>query len=266
MFAFSLFDDQGSDKEYLKLVSSIKDVTISAQKTRGLTNSFKNGNVAAQLLVYAQREQMMKDFEHIKALSTKVDLTDAYVAESTTLMKRLKKLNRKAFRKDAAEVFGAYTGLIEEWIALNGKIIDSRFKASGTTMYAAISMLNSTLLPLTENIGKLRGMGSGIVARGSCKPSEVDKMNSFALNIDKYRGMMEAYLNRNGCKRFSKRKVNGITKDIEDYVKLTQAKVIGQDTITLDANKFFDQGTACIGGVLEVYNAMEGEIAKNLKN
>ena len=266
MMAFSLFDDKGSDKEYLHLVSSIKDVTITTQKTRGLSNSFLNGNVSAQLLAYAQREQMVKDFEKINALESQVKLPDVYVQESQALIKKAKKLNRKAFRKKPTEVFAAYTKITEGWMALNKKIIDSRFKSGNPTVYAAITMLNSTLLPLAENVGKLRGMGSGIVAKGSCEESEATKMNTFAENIEKYRVRMVAYMNANGCRRFSKRKVNDITHRIKVYVELTRAEVIGKKHITLDPNKYFDQGSASLNGILEIYDAMEGEIAKNLSN
>ncbi len=265
MMAFSLFDEKkGSDKEYLHLVSSIKDVAISTQKTRGLTNSFMNGNVAAQLLVYAQREQMMQDFEAIKSLVAKTELPDNYAQESESLMKKLKKLNKKAFKRQSGEVFAAYTGLIEEWIALNGKIIDTHYKSGKSEIYLAVSMLNNTLLPLTENIGKLRGMGSGIVARGTCKEEETAKMRTFTTNIEHYRNTMESYLNKAGCNRLSPRDLKEFNKKIAAYTKLTNEKVIGKEEIDLDANKFFDQGTACIAGVLKIYNAMETEIESKL--
>lgn len=264
MMAFSFFDDTGSDKTYLHLVSSIKDVAISTQKTRGLSNSFMNGNVAAQLLVYAQREQMMKDFEAIKKLAEEAKLSDQDRKSINVLMAKAKKLNKKAFKKESAEVFSAYTGIIEEWIALNDKIIDSHFKEGNKEIYSAVSMLNNTLLPLTENIGKLRGMGSGIVARGHCNAQETPKMQSFITNIESYRAAMEQYFNTQGCKRLAPRELNKLKEQIDLYTQLAKTKVIGQDQITLDANKFFDQGTAAIGGVLKIYNAMETEIESKL--
>ena len=264
MMAFSFFDDAGSDKTYLHLVSSIKNVAISTQKTRGLSNSFMNGNVAAQLLVYAQREQMMKDFEAIKKLSEEAKLSDQDRKSIDVLIAKAKKLNKKAFKKESAEVFSAYTGVIEEWIALNGKIIDSHFKEGNKKIYSAVSMLNSTLLPLTENIGKLRGMGSGIVARGHCNTKETPKMQSFITNIESYRVAMEHYFKSQGCKRLAPRELNKLKEQIDLYTQLAKTKVIGQDQITLDANKFFDQGTAAIGGVLKIYNAMETEIESKL--
>jgi len=265
LMAFSLFDDaKGSDKAYLHLVSSIKDIAISTQKTRGLTNSFMNGNVAAQLLVYGQREQMMKDFNALKKSTKEAQLPEDYTKASNALMKKLKKLNKKAFKKNSAEVFAAYTGVIEEWIALNAKIIDSHFKEGDKEIYVAVSMLNNTLLPLTENIGKLRGMGSGIVARGTCQATETPKMQSFATNIEKYRTQMKSYLDKHSYKKLSKQDLEAVNAKIATYVQLTESQVIGKEEIHLDANKFFDQGTACIGGVLKVYNAVESDIESKL--
>jgi len=265
MMGFSLFEsDKGSDKEYLHLVSSVKDVVVSTQKTRGLTNSFMNGNVTAQLLVFGQREQMLKDFERIQKALKEAKTPEAYVQEADALMKQLKVLNKKAFKRDSAEVFADYTSVIEAWIALNGKIIDSQFKSGDEEIYLAVSTLNNTLLPLTENIGKLRGMGSGIVARHVCQPEETPKMQRFVSNIEMYRIKMKAYLQKHALQTLSKAELAEINQKIADYTTLTQEEVIGREEITLDANKFFDQGTACIGGVLRVYSALESDIMKKL--
>ncbi len=264
IMAFSLFEEEPSDKVYLHLISSVKDVVISTQKTRGLTNSFMNGNVAAQLLVYAQREEMMKDLDTLKKVSTEAKLSKNYRAEMDTLIKNLKKLNKKALKKNAADVFDTYTQLIESWLVLNGKIIDARFKGGKQDIYVAVKMLNSTLLPLTENIGKLRGMGSGIAARGHCKAKEIPEMQSFITNIESYRVSMEQYFKSQGCKRLAPRELNNLKEQIDLYSQLAKTKVIGQNKITLDANKFFDQGQTAIDGVLKIYNAMEAEIESKL--
>ena len=264
MMAFSLFDDKGSDKEYVQLVSSIKNVVVSTQKTRGLTNSFMNGNVTAQLLVFGQREQMMKDFKAIKKMMKEAKVSEADIKAAENLMKRLKKLNKKAFKKNPAETFSNYTKLIEAWIALNRKIIDTQFQKGDQEIYLAVSTLNNTLLPLTENIGKLRGMGSGIVARKTCNAEETPKMKSFAVNIENYRVKMKSYLDKHTLATLSKAELEATNKKIAAYTALTESKVIGQDSIELDANKFFDQGTACITGVLKVYSALEADIMKKL--
>ena len=264
MMAFSLFEEKASDKEYLQLVTLLKDVTIETQKVRGLTNSFNNGNVVAQLLVYGQREALAKDIEKIEALMIKVKVETSISKETKALVKKLRKWNSKAFRKESSVVFASYTTIIESWMQLNGKVIKTYFKKGDAKVYMALTMMNQTLLPLTENIGKLRGMGSGIVARGSCNEKETPKMKLFATNIEKYRVEMQAYFKKNGCRRFSTRKLAQFDVKIADYTDLVNEKVIGKQEIKLDANKYFDQGTACISDVVSIYNAMAEEIAKQL--
>lgn len=261
--AFSLFEgEKDVDKQYVGLIRDIKDVVITTQKTRGLTNNYMNGNVVAQLLVYGEREAMKKEFKQINTLMAKMEkISPVYVQRTSELMKKANKLNKKAFRKDASQVFEAYTGIIEEWMALNKIIIDDRFSHKGT-VYASLLFQNQTLLPLTENIGKMRGMGSGIVARGKCKKEEVPKMESFAAEIERYRLAMVAYLKTHPV--ISKTQLEQINEKIAAYTKLTREKVIGQKNIKLDPNKYFDQGTACIGEVQKVYKAVSKEIDKSL--
>ena len=121
-------------------------------------------------------------------------------------------------------------------------------------MYNTLVLLNSTLLPLTENIGKMRGMGSGIVARGTCKDTEAPKMQKFASEINRYKEEMIPYLKSHNYVALAENNLKSINTHIHTYTKLTRSKVIGQEKIDLDANKFFDQGTACIKDVLKVYS------------
>ncbi len=75
---------------------------------------------------------------------------------------------------------------------------------------------------------------------------------------------MEQYFKSQGCKRLAPRELNNLKEQIDLYSQLAKTKVIGQNKITLDANKFFDQGQTAIDGVLKIYNAMEAEIESKL--
>ncbi len=67
ILGYSIFESKQSiDQRHLDVIHAIKDVVITTQKTRGLTNNYMNGNVVAQLLVYGQRKQMQHDFSTIE--------------------------------------------------------------------------------------------------------------------------------------------------------------------------------------------------------
>jgi hypothetical protein len=258
--AFSLFETESDvDRQYLSAIRDVKDIIITTQKTRGLTNNYMNGNVVAQLLVYGQRKEMKQHFRELEKVFASIEkLPAGYRAKATELMKRAKKLNKKAFRRKAAVVFDDYTAIIEDWMAFNQKIIDDRFRGKSPKAYLALRFQNQTLLPLTENIGKMRGMGSGIGARGKCRKEETPKMLSFADEIERYRDEMAKYLSKHPV--VSAEQVKRVNEKIAAYVKLTKEKVIGKQKISLDPNKYFDQGTACISEVTKVYNAVSKTI------
>ena len=125
-----------------------------------------------------------------------------------------------------------------------------------------VSTLNNVLLPLTENIGKMRGLGSGIVARTFCKDEESPKMQRFVNEIDRYRGVMALYLQKEKFDALSQVEVAQINENIQAYTQLTLQNVIDQSNIDLDTNGYFDQGTAAISDVLKVYNVMIGNLKK----
>lgn len=263
VMGFSLFETtHDEDLRYLEVVNAIKSAVITTQKTRGLTNNFMNGNISAQLLVYGQRMEMKKDFAGIQ--SALKDLEDKHIfsESASALMARSQRLNKKAFKSDSAQTFADYSKVIEGWIDLNRVIIDHHFTKRSNARYSMVSTLNNVLLPLTENIGKMRGLGSGIVARTFCKDEESPKMQRFVNEIDRYRGVMALYLQKEKFDALSQVEVAQINENIQAYTQLTLQNVIDQSNIDLDTNGYFDQGTAAISDVLKVYNVMIGNLKK----
>jgi hypothetical protein len=66
--AKSLFSNS-EQQQTSKYIDNLKDLIIATQKTRGLTNSYLNGNTAAMLLVYGTRDDMKKAIGNMEANS-----------------------------------------------------------------------------------------------------------------------------------------------------------------------------------------------------
>ena len=263
VMGYSFFQSETSiNKDHLDLIHAIKDTVISTQKTRGLTNNYMNGNVVAQLLVHGQRKQMLKNFDTINKRFKKLELPQDFYADASILMKHSKVLNKGAFKSDSAEVFGEYSRVIEKWMHLNENIISWQFKQDDEKRYRELLLLNNVLLPLTENIGKMRGMGSGIVARGFCKESEATKMKTFVNEIQRYKMLLEHHMSQTHYNSLDSRESSDINKNIQTYAELTKYKVIGKEDIRLVTNEYFDQGTMVISKVLKIYNVVSSTLLK----
>ncbi len=179
-----------------------------------------------------------------------------------SLRLKVDQLNKGAFKQVPAEVFASYSSVIEGWINLNRRVIDDYFSAGDPDVYTDVKLLNNVLLPLTENIGKMRGMGSGIVARGYCKKTEISAMKGFVGKIEYLKKILERHLSQSYYDSLSQKEMIAINQHIEAYAELTVYKVIGQESINLVTNEYFDQGTASISDVLKVYNAISTALSK----
>ncbi|PHR56906.1 MAG: hypothetical protein COA44_07295 [Arcobacter sp.] len=259
-WSYSFFDSEKSiDKRHLDLIHKIKDVVINTQKTRGLTNNYMNGNVVAQLLVYGQRKEMIKNFADINKGFKRLELEEIFYKKSSSLIQNSKSLNQIAFKTNSAEVFTQYSDLIEKWMELNENIIVQRFKTN-EKVYSQLILLNNVLLSLTENIGKMRGMGSGIVARGFCKENETLQMKGFANEVQRYKMLLQYHMVGKEYKGLSKNDMIKIEISLEAYASLTLEKVISKKDISLNTNEYFNQGTRAISDVLRVYMAVAASL------
>jgi len=261
MMGYSLFETKKSiDNRHLNLIHTIKDIVITTQKTRGLTNNYMNGNVVAQLLVHGQRKEMMKNFAQVDRRFKELELPGHYYQDASKLMLKSKKLNKKAFKNDSAKVFAAYSSIIEAWMDLNEAVITTHFSKREPAIYQEVKLLNNVLLPLTENIGKMRGMGSGIVARGYCQEKEAIKMQSFVDEIQRYTLLLENHMSGVAYTALGQNEFYVIRRNINDYAELTLDEVIGKSDIKLITNEYFDQGTAAISDVLKIYNVISSSL------
>ncbi len=260
LMAFSLFEDKEAIKnEKLTYVSSLTNLIIATQKTRGLTNSFNNGNVAAQLLVYGERKEMKEEIKYLlnapKGENSNIKISDAAYKKGRGISNDLMALNKNAFKdKDSAKIFSEYTNQINELLAISSNISSKVFKDESQSKQFNIKVMFKTILPLSENIGKARGMGAGIVARKNCKDEEVDKMKGFV----KKAKLLSAQL-QNEMKTLKISSADDLAaikttaKNIDIYLTLIEENVIGKKDIQLDANDFFNQGTSAISNVLGIY-------------
>ena len=103
--AKSLFsnEEQANTSKYIE---SLKDLILATQKTRGLTNSYLNGNTAAMLLVFASRDDMKSAIGDMESLPLAAD--PVINSRATAISQALIKLNRKAFKQDPQKTFSAY--------------------------------------------------------------------------------------------------------------------------------------------------------------
>jgi len=263
--AFSLFGNTKEELEKVEYMNELKNLIVATQKTRGLTNNYMNGNVVAMLLVHAERKEMKKSLRALKKFSA---LDNATLALEPELLS----LNKTAFKQDSHKSFTQYTVMIEKMLAIGDKFVITKMKDTSELSQKASRMMMDNILPFTENIGKIRGLGSGVVARTYSKSIEDQQLKSFVhavQNLNEVEAPNMKVLAFKYPHFYSKNvpeQIEDISKDALVYITLTETKVIGQKDITLNTNVYFNQGTDLIAKALKLFDENANAIKKEINN
>jgi len=258
-------DEQVQNSIYTE---ALKNLLISTQKTRGLTNSYINGNTSAMLLVYAARDEMKSAIGEMESTTLAAD--PVINARATAISQALIKLNRKAFKMKAEEAFSAYTEQISNILMLAqtvSKRLSSKLSPFGKD---GTYVMMEVMLPLTEYIGQLRGFGAGLAAKKKANKKELVKLNVLVKKVKSLNQKMQKELSKLVQKHSGKissdilidaKKVDNM---IFAYTKLVQNRFKTKE-IFVDPDRFFEDGTEIINQVLIIYNKINKAVLEDSK-
>ncbi len=256
---------QADNAEY---INALKDLVIATQKTRGLTNSYLNGNDSVLLLIHGNKRDMKTAIGMMESLPLSSNPTIS--KRATDISQALIKLNNRAFKLEPSVAFDGYTEQIEQTLMLAQTVSKQGSQDLNPLGKEASATMMEVILPLTEQIGRMRGMGSGIIAKGaitakqkfalSAMLGEISDLESklqvdMKVVISKYTEMYDANINAN---------LQKVRQDIAAYTKLTQEKVF-KGGKGLDANDYFTQGTDIISILINIFDSNKKAILADSK-
>jgi len=265
--AKSLFsnEEQANTSKYIE---SLKNLIIATQKTRGLTNSYLNGNTAAMLLVFANRDDMKSAIGNMESLPLAAD--PVINSRATTISQKLIKLNRKAFKWPAKKIFDAYTDQIAQTLML-AQSVSKRFAKDLSPFGKEISSaMMENMLPMTEYTGRLRGLGAGIAAKGKVTKDDMESIMALTYQLQTFNKKLQTNMNEiigkypNKLPSTIKTELATIDKDVQAYIAVAQKKLL-RDPKKVDPDEYFDQGTALITAIIQAYNTSNKAIMNDSK-
>jgi len=260
-------DEQAQRSTY---IGALKDLVIATQKTRGLTNSYLNGNLASMLLVYGNRDDMKKAIGVMESLPFAAD--PVINSRATNISQSLIKLNRKAFKtKKPAEIFENYSELIEQTLMLAQSVSKRDIEDLNPIGRSLTATMMETILPYTENVGQMRGMGSGLIAKGKVTQMQKAQMLAFIGEIQRLHSKLLVEVNvaiSKNQKYFHndiKNKLDTVEKLTKNYTELTKKGVLNAKVIKLNPDDYFDKGTDVISLLIDIYNINNKVILEDSK-
>ena len=264
--AKSLFSNN-EQAENSKYIGALKNLLISTQKTRGLSNSYLNGNIEAMLLVYGHRDEMK---DAISDMETMPLATDPIIHKrASSISNALIKLNRKALKREPTIVFEEYTEQIQQILLLSQTVSKRGAKDLNPLGRELLNVMMQTNLPLCEYTGQLRGMGAGIAAKGTITQEQKAKMFVMINKITKLSANLTntirdiAANNKEDCNTLVNKKLDLITKKVSAYLKLAKKELLKSDNITYNSDEFFEKGTDLISLYIDVFEMNNKSMIKN---
>ncbi len=266
--AKSLFsnDEQANNAKY---IGALKDLMIATQKTRGLTNSYMSGNKSALLLIHSNKRDMKKAIATMESLPLASHPTIG--SSANNISQALTKLGNVAFDQKAEQTFKDYTVQIDQILMLAQSISKQGSKDLNPFGKEASTVMMEVILPLVEQVGKMRGMGSGIVAKKSITDTQKFAIESMLSEIksleSRLQSSMKTLVSKHNDLYSSSilRELTNLDSAMSDYTKLTETKVLGHSTVDCVATKYFDYGTDIISTLVKVFNSNNKAIMADSK-
>ena len=265
--AKSLFSNN-EQAENAKYINSLKDLVIATQKTRGLTNSYLNGNESTLLLIHGNKQDMKRALGIMESLPL---ATNPIISErATNISQSLVKLNNRAFKMKPDVAFDAYTEQIEQTLMLAQTVSKQGSSDLNKLGQEASTIMMESILPLTEQIGKMRGMGSGILAKGKMNKTQKFSMMAMINEIDKINSKLQSDMkmiilnNREDYDSTIEKNLALSQKSILQYTTLTKMKLL-KGRSNLNADDYFAAGTDIISILINIFNSNNQAILKDSK-
>lgn len=255
----------GAQEDSSSYIISLKDVILSTQKTRGLTNSYLSGNAAALPLLEQQKKEMKQAIEQMTASPLNSDpLIKSY---SVSLSQALTKLNDTALQMNPGEAFESYTDEIAKIIKL-AKTISLRSTITLSPLgQETIALMTKVLLPMVEYIGQIRGIGSGIAAKKKITEEEKEKILALSTKVhalqkklqERMQSILSAY--SNAYNTDTGKAVEHISNKIQKYMNIAEKTLVSAPE-SIDPTQYFEQGTGIINMLVKL-NKINNRAALN---
>lgn len=243
------------------IISQSQDINILLAQHRGTANRLLNGN---------------KDvLQTLKQLEQKIDTTFNNVIDYCNNQKKnliapyeklqLIQLKWQTLKSNyqtltASDSFNQYTNLIAEIIAFQTDIADSSNLSLDNQLstYYLMNNMVKTMPYLMENVGKVRGFGSGLAAKHYANESEKIEltktshsvllaMQSVSFDLEK------TFLSLPLFKQELNSKLINTQQAIEKFLLFTEQEIINPPIISLPDDLFSDQATDAINKIMQLY-------------
>ncbi|TCK05341.1 EAL domain-containing protein [Phorcysia thermohydrogeniphila] len=256
------------DKE-LRCIEHIKHhiyIVSLLQKHRGLLSIYLNGDKRVKERVLDLEREIKEQFKEClrrcKEPEKKKDLEKMYLQFKSLL---LSSFLEKGF--SAKEIFDRHTLLISRLLefAKDEAIKDGLLVDSEPYIRTLADVALIELPQLTEIIGRVRGLGSGILAKKKLEEEEKEDIVELYRLLSGYRSVVGWTVNNIQLPQGIHVEFHDVLAKVDNYLDFVELSFIIKFNSTLDPISFFDRSSEIIDRVYSLYDSLTDYLQSFLK-
>ena len=243
----------GNERVGLQYMQAVRPLLANVAQLRGLTNGLMNGNEAAgpkRQNKIAEVDRFYQDLITTEAeLSAEVPLAQSAKA----LHRELKAITQNALNNPAPVTFANYTAHIKKLQAYLIHTADKSYLSLDPNLevnYVA-QAVGERLPRMLDLMGRVRGAGTGIAARGSFTPDSYTSLSNLVNQLEELGSDLEVDFekafehNADFAASFGKI-YEGFDAAWIAQVRMTRERLLDPEKIDIGSSEFFDRSTTNI--------------------
>lgn len=256
-----------SEQNGVQYIMSLRQLIQHIPQHRGMTNAYLNGKTDLKNKILVKRSVINKKFQATLAI-------DSELSEALKTGNKLKLLQEKwiqtrdtSMNMPATKAFTTHTELINKIIDLIHYIADTSGLVLDPALdsYYLMDTIAYKIPDLSEAMGKLRGLGSGVAAAKTISAKTKFDMTVIMVNFDQTvttveKNMSVIFRENPSLEAPLSTLANTAAEAMHTFDQIIEQQILQSTVVTADADEVFNAGTKAIDAAYALYDAS----AKNL--
>jgi len=254
-----------TEKEHrgLEYIKTLRQLYQHLPQHRGMTNGYLNGAIEFKEKILTKRQAIRSDIAAIDQIDKRYGAEFSSSSYWAGIKLDWQALEARAFDGEANDIFAAHTALIAKLYGLFGKVSNGSGLVLDPNINTSFVMdVIVYRIPLiTESLGQLRGLGTGVVAAGDVPLKQRIKLGmllgDLTSNAASAKDSLDISMKVNeGWRGRFESKIAVLNRDVNHFSSMIQLDILESEFIDLTPETIFTTGSKTISTVYNLYDEL----------
>ncbi len=263
----------GRELTGIEYIIPVRQLSADIAVYRGLTNAYLNGKKSYKNKLVIARARVVKDIRVIDIINARLGKSLKVNDLWQNIKSEWNSLELKSGIMQAKESFSKHSVLIKNVINLISKIGDGSNlildQKLDSNYLMDVAVLKIPLL--SDELGRLRGLGAGILSVGKLTASEKERLRNLSDNAKFIIGktidsVKLAIVNNTTIEPVLHKELNAFKISTSTFINSVNQHIVTADQYNYDTTALFNEGTDAINKSADLFKASSTELIELLKN